>query len=426
MKRATRNPALRALVLAGAMTLAACVTEEPRRRVPAPAPDGAATGKYSLPDGPIATPAGRRTTTRLNCRVLPLGTVAYDGQVLPLLSPDGLFMAVEQGDAPTWPTLLAQPDATPTPGTRVAAFDLRSVPMREISPAEPPPRGVILGRSCDSRGYLVEWPRPDGSRWIGRIAWLTGAVEWLAQGAEVNAHGVLAADGTLAYTRRANSADALASLVVRHADGSLATFTPDSGACAFPVFAPGGGVVCTLVLSPAGLELVALRGRLADGTPVRNLGPPLARRTLTTSADLTLAYQAMAGASATVPEFDVPETAAREAVLFFHPGASRMAAFWWRDGSILTLAPRSIAAAHSPLIDPPGFFQTTPEGLVFSPMPEDLNEGVAAPRIMEASHVPRATSNAERPIILIGPAGRRDPTRLTVIAMSVLTPDASE
>ncbi len=415
------------LLLGSALLLAGCVTERPSRSSPSRA--GAATSpsteKPRLPDGPIATPvpSNASMTSRLNFRLLPLGTVPYDGQVLPLISPDGQYGAVEQGDAPTWPTLLAQPDATHSPGTRVGIFNLKQTPMREVVPAEPLPRGVVLGRSSDSRGCLVEWPRPDGSRWIGRAVWAGTKMEWLVQGSDVNAHAVIGPDGTLAYTHRAVGG-VRSELVVNTPEGASLVFAPPDGSCCFPIIAPGGRVVCTLVLSNSGLEIVALRVKNADGTRPRSFGPPLASRVLSSSGDLTLAYQTVAGVPCAPVDGAKEPVGAEEAVLFFHPGLQRMAAFWWRDGAIMPLTAGSIAAAQTPLIDPPGFFQTTPEGLMFSAMPADINAGTKAARLMEASYVPRATNNQDRPLILIGPANKRDPSLLTIVAFSVLPPPA--
>ena len=423
----TRRVRLGVLLGVVGTMLTGCVTERSSRPGSARpgSPSTTSAEKARLPDGPIATPvpSSASLTSRLNFRLLPLGTVSYDGQVLPVISPDGLLMAVEQGDAPTWPTLLAQPDATHSPGTRVAIFNLKQTPMREVVPVDPLPRGVILGRTGDSRGCLIEWPRPDGSRWIGRAVWAGARVEWLVQGPEVNAHAVVGPDGTLAYTRRAVGA-VRSELVVSTPEGQSLVFAPPEGSCSFPIIAPGGRVVCTLVLSSSGLEIVALRVKNADGTRPRSFGPPLASRVLSTTGDLTLAYQTVAGVPSAPVEGTKEPAGADEAILFYHPGLQRMAAFWWRDGAIMPLTAGSIAAAQTPLIDPPGFFQTTPEGLMFSAMPADINAGTKAARLMEASYVPRATNNSDRPLILIGPANKRDPTLLTVVAFSVLPPPA--
>src|SRR5690606_7506270 len=54
----------------------------------------------------------------------------------------------------------------------------------------------------NERGFLVESPRPDGSRWIGFADWKTGSLDWLIRDDQVNAHAVLAPNNALAFTRR--------------------------------------------------------------------------------------------------------------------------------------------------------------------------------------------------------------------------------
>jgi hypothetical protein len=375
----------------------------------------------------VATPApaGATVTARLNFRLQPLGAVSYDGQVLPLVSPDGKFMAVEQGDAPTWADMLAAPEATGSRGTSLTVYDLSQSPMREVSLREHPDRGAILGRSCDTRGFLVEWPRPDGSRWIGRVPWLGGPTEWLAQGAEVSAHAVLADDGAIAYTRRAVGGDDRSELVVRDAQGGVRTWSLPGASCAFPLFTDSGRVVCTLLLSPAGLEIAAIRVGHADGTRAMTLGAPLSRRVLASTGNMTTAYQAVAGASAAPIAGAHGAPPGEEPLLLFHPGLARIAAFWWRDGTILPLAEGSIAGVYSNLVEPPGCFLTTPDGLVFAPLPgsgPDPNPRPVA-RLMEVVYVPRGTRDADRPLVLIGPASKRDPTRLTVVGFTPLPPE---
>ncbi|MFN5946280.1 MAG: hypothetical protein ACK46I_14475, partial [Phycisphaerae bacterium] len=68
-----------------------------------------------LPDGEIARRADSPTlTSRVQVAVVPLGVISYDGQTLPLVSPDGRFIAVQQGQPPAWQTVLAQ-DSAPLP-----------------------------------------------------------------------------------------------------------------------------------------------------------------------------------------------------------------------------------------------------------------------------------------------------------------------
>src|SRR5438105_2598111 len=122
------RPALALCGVAICLALHGCVTERPRRGPAAP------PGTAQLPPGPVAAPVLDATSnSSVSVAVLPLGSVAYDGQVLPQLSPDGRFAAVEEGEAPTWPTLLAQPGARPALRTTIAAYDLSGAsPIRIV------------------------------------------------------------------------------------------------------------------------------------------------------------------------------------------------------------------------------------------------------------------------------------------------------
>ena len=189
--------------------------------------------------------------------------------------------------------------------------------------------------------------------------------------------------------------------------GTAYSFTPAASD------ADGDPLTFSAIGMPAWASVDAATGRIGGTPGDAHVG---------TSGDITLAYQTVAGAPCAPVDGVKEPVGAEEAVLLFHPGLQRMAAFWWRDGSLLPLANGSIAAAQTPLVDPPGFFQTSPDGLMFSPMPADINAGIKAARLMEALYVPRATTNPDRPLILIGPASKRDPKRLTIIAFSILPP----
>ncbi|PKL33850.1 MAG: hypothetical protein CVV40_00310, partial [Planctomycetes bacterium HGW-Planctomycetes-2] len=142
----------------------------PSERAP---PRGARSAPARPPDGPIATPAtgAASVTTSVRVEVLPLGVVPFDGQTLPIVSPDGRFLAVQIGEAPAWPTILAAPGAAIPLAARIEIYSLAGAAPKRIEPATPLTPGLILTRACDDGGFLVEAPRPDGSRWIGRIPW---------------------------------------------------------------------------------------------------------------------------------------------------------------------------------------------------------------------------------------------------------------
>jgi hypothetical protein len=129
--------------------------------------------------------------------------------LLPLISPDGRFVATQTGIAPTWPTIVAGPEAEVPSLTRIEVYQLdrrtsvsesqRNAPVLMFSLAEP----SLLGRSCDSEGFLIESPRENGSRWIGHVSWTTGDTLWLIDDDRVNAFATAGPDGRLAWSRRA-------------------------------------------------------------------------------------------------------------------------------------------------------------------------------------------------------------------------------
>lgn len=428
-RSALAGVALCALAAASIFGLAGCVTEKRTGFRPPPKQE-----PVQLPPGPIAQPAPANSTTssRVEVQLAPLGNVHYDGQVLPLVSPDGRFLAVEDREAPGWPALLAQVGALPPVGTRLAAYDATSPPLKRIEWPQALPPGVLLGRSADSRGFLVEMVRPDGARWIGRVEWLTGRLEWLAQGDQVNAHGVLTAQGWLVYTRRDKLNDA-AALVVRMPDGSEISSAAEAGTYAFPLASDEPDVVYALRSAGDLLELEAVHVLVEPGHPAR-FGSAFAQGLLARGTDPALAYEVVIplqgalakpstettptsdGASGAAPEFGF------EPLVVFHPQMQKMALFDPRTGSFAPLAPRSISAVRWDAPGAPGYLCTTPGGLVFFPMPTLPGDVTERPslgrevRVLAKSYVPRVTLDPQRPVILFGPAGR-DPEVLEVLSM---------
>ncbi len=225
---------------------------------------------------PVAQPAVQATPegTRTKVGLRRLGAVPFDSQTLPLTSPDGRWIATEHGAPPPWGAVLAAPGEMPPPGLRISAYQVArgdgsplptGMGMNEMKWKDRLPLGLLLGRSCDDRGFLVEAPQRDGSRWIGRVEWTTGRLEWLVRGTDpgIENHVVIAAfasygpSGELAYSRldsvggafdlivRTRPEDPRTERVLVSADGSESylcpTFSADRShvyALAFPS-APG-------------------------------------------------------------------------------------------------------------------------------------------------------------------------------------------
>lgn len=415
------RPALTAFALSGLLAFAGCVTERtPSRGVtvrpgqPTGQPNNPATRSMAntgqpvtLPPGPVAQPiTGRSFSADVKFILKPLGLVPYDGQTLPIISPDGRFLATQRGNAPSWATLLAQPGASTTAAMTIEVFALSDKGF-VLSNTPALPDGCILGRSADARGYLVECARADGSRWIGRVEWLSGKVEWLVQGLSVNAHASLSRTGILAFTRRRPDA-AQTELVVRTPDGRENLLSDERAAFDFPTFGYETDVLYTIILTDKSTDLAAFRLVGLDRPSGGGFGSVLARQQLLAWPDLGQAYAVFA--SSQPPAWGVRDATGKlvgdlpASILFFHPGPGKMMEFSPRENALLPLSPNSVAAVRTPAITTPGAFVTTTKNLVFWPEASRSNARAPEARVLDAPHVARATTDPARPIILMGPA----------------------
>ncbi len=194
--------------------------------------------------------------------MVPLGSVEYDGQTLPLISPDGRFLAVQMGTPPPWDLVLSIPSRTGEPpapwaGVRLAVYEWVDSPprlaRREVPGGLPP--GALLGRGTDEHGFLIEVPRADGARAVARVAWPGGgaapngpaaAVEWLLDDGHLNTDAVLIDGERLLVARPAPlGADALPGRGAGAHPFELASF---GGGPAGGDVADGGGPPVTLAL----------------------------------------------------------------------------------------------------------------------------------------------------------------------------------
>jgi hypothetical protein len=410
----------RLLGLLGCLALVAggCVTEEPARsgRTPPPNPKAAS----QLPSGPVASPSlsAQRSTARLRLQIRPLGSVPYDGQVLPLVSPDARFLATQSGMAPSWEILLAAPGERSVPSSRPLVYDITQQPMVEVSPSQPLPQGVILGRSCDTAGYLVECPRPDGSRWIGKADWITGNIGWAASDTMVNAHATLTQDGSVVWSRRTVSGEnARFDLMVKSSGGVTRLSDPD-WSFMFPTVGDDPGLIFAFAVGRNSMDLIAVRLDTQNGPP--RFGAVVSRRVFARQADVALAYQAIASAQTPPPTPAKPPVG----LVFYNPSVGRMSEWEAKSGAVALLPEESVAAVRSSLLEEGGFFVTTAKGLVFAPDlvgPAIKADGTPNTRplpapLFDVPNVARATLNPEAPIIMVGPLRDAAAPRLAVIA----------
>lgn len=416
------TPHLCAIALLGcALLVGACVTERTPARPSAnrPAPRPVSTDyPGELPAGPIATPA--LTARTINARTLvgirTIGTVPYDGMVLPIVSPDGRRLATQTGDPPPWPTLLAALGAPPSPRTRVEVYDITVSPPKAIRPRAQLPGGLLLGRGADARGFLVEAPQPDGTRRIGRVSWADASLEWLTDASAVHAFAALDAHGQLVCSRRAPDEPQFRLAIA----GTPVDLTPGASTL-LPAYDASAGVYTMFVEGPMGLEVQVRSASVGmGGTPTHDALQLLARRTLADDGGAPTAYQAAEPMRAAAPTD--PALGNAPGVLLFYPGARRMVVLDPASAEFVPLARDSIAGCWAPDGAGWGVLLTTPDGLVYQRVQRDISTGLWAAlpvaRMLGEAWVPRPTASEDSPFILIGP-DKRKPNRLTIAAMSL-------
>jgi len=419
------------------LLLPACVSERitPRRGVPVPSESGsvARQAPAPAPAGPIASPAGdaRTLSSRVVVAIKPLGAIPYDGLCIPLVSPDGRHVAVQTGPAPPWSAILARPEPEVGPvavSAGLAVYRLMDGGLElvgQLGPEAGGEGGLLLGRSADDRGFLVESPRPDGSRWIGRVGWQTGELTWLVQTPEVNAHAVLTAAGDLLYTRSPDGT-APAVLVCRTAAGVETTWAPATTAdpslgVAFPITGADPAVAAVFVVPSGqrrgwggreGLRVVGLRLE-PDGRGGRR---PVATSSARVAAPATVAgaYQAAVPAQAPIPRGALGEMGEMAGLLLFETERSGgvMSLLDAVTGELTHLPAGSIAAV--PVRDATaaggegGLLVAGPRGLLYvpgtggarGPNPTRPDRALS---VVAGAYLPRATRDPGR-IVLFGAA----------------------
>lgn len=357
----------------------------------------------------------------------PLGLVPYDGLVLPLVSPDAAFAATHFGAAPSWPALLGAPGAAPPELTAVRIYALSERGARSTATVA---EAVVLGRGVDREGFLVEAPREDGSRWIGRVPWSArGIVEpdWLIDDGHVNAFATFGPDGTLAWSRRHPGEDRFSLMLIRgdrcavvprgadetwllpsfSADGRrlfalvlrdtellLAMIVPESlGWVGLPQGARGGLALPAANVLHRDLDEEA-RSSPAHGHPTLGVTSyPLARDCTVQSA-----WQAVAFAQG----WPVEPARPPDDFLVFHPTERRLAVWQAEHGTLLLLPSGSLAAVF---LDARTLLLALADRAVVQSLAiaETGRIGSSPRPLANGVHVPRGLAGPDMPAILMSP-----------------------
>ena len=334
---------------------------------------------------PVSRPVPVRST-RVQAEIAPCGTVPYDMQSLPLVSPDARYIATQTQVSPTWATVLARHDAEVPLATRVEIYALDTVsgPSRIAFVDQP----VVLGRSFNREGFLVEAPNPDGSRWIGLAAWDTGEIEWLVTGSDVNAFACLGPDGRLAWNRRdVDGPEDEFELVVRHGDQEWA-LPAEEESWLMPTWTGRGDSLVALVLDEGNLSAVhaSARDHAALGQSRRSIH-------LAAHASVLTAYQTI-GAQVHSPDVETAEQ-----FVFHHPAKARMAVWHPRRGSSASLTFLDSNTFAAVLEGEDHALVTTEKHLMW----QSLREVDLQRQLIAGLQVPRATSADHWQYILLSP-----------------------
>lgn len=358
-------------------------------------------------DRPIAArPADtEHLVGRAHVRVL--GVVPYDISTLPLISPDGQYLATQFGAAPSIATRDAGPGATIPHGTRLAIYRLepRSDLNQELPLVAVLDEPMLLGRSCNDEGFLVESPRQDGSRWIGFVGWESREVEWIVRDSHVNAFAALGPNERLAWSRRPIDGDRF-ELVVQIMGGQF-TIGGDDTDWLVPTWSETGDGLFVAMLVNSELNLVYMQGMdrvtmLQSQDSIR-----LAR-----DARVGHAVDMMSGQPAIVGD---PQPAS-PMLLFAHPASRYPGVALWRPlrrggGSTQILDSSAYAAA----IDQDGFVLIAASGTIEG-FPLDSPD--TRINFAREDGVPRTTTSRDWPLVLLAPL--REQPRLRVVGMQAV------
>ncbi len=284
-------------------------------------------------------------TARVRASVVAMGAVPNDRQTVPIVSPDGRWIATQVGVTPTWDTVLARPGAEVPRATRIEVFRLgwgQEPPVLVHAINEP----VMLGRSRDAQGFLVESVRDDGARWIGKASWTSGEIDWLVQDSNINAFAALGRAGQLAWSRRAPDTEHF-ELVVRTPSSEWTRQLPGADVL-MPTWSGRGDSLFVLSLQNGFLD--ALFGNASSEIA---FGQSMRRLPLATEAYDRVAYQTTVIGNG--------QDAAGESFIFWHPFKKRIAVWqpYSETGNEAVLSrQRSIAG----LLDDDGHMLIVAEG----------------------------------------------------------------
>lgn len=322
-----------------------------------------------------------------------LGFVEYDDFTIPLLSPDGDRIAVRSGVPPRWPEILATPDATGTDPAWIRIYEIDDEGGLSLLHESREP--WLLGRAANARGFLVEEPRPDGSRRIGRVDWETGKVTWLVDEGFVDAFATIGEDGTVAWSRRKIDAPAF-DLMVRRGDGGGTWKLPSRWERSWidPVLSPDARTLFMLRRGDGTVELGWTRlvdeQRFRDGVSTHGISIRTTPRRV----------HGMLG-----PQVGAASPPGRNArLLFLHPDLGRLVE-WRPTGDLARPFPDSVINAV--MLDQDRAVATTTTSTLLAELTDEPGRPPTELVLMNEATIPRRRGTRAQELLLFRPSDGR-------------------
>lgn len=348
------------------------------------------------------------STTYTNAAIAPLGSLPWNGISIPLVCPMGDYIAVQSGAPVPWEILLGEVGAGVMPYSMITIYhiELQEETGRPLLIEKHWLENIgILGRMADKDGFLIESPRPDGNRWIGKVSWLTGEIDWLVRGLGVNAFGSLAPDGRLAWCwREINNPNY--ELIVQ-GNNEVYNLPADNGSWLMPVWSGDGNTLFTFRLAAdETFGVVAL-----DPSSQIRLSTPLSSRALIDNGIAADAYDALAA----IPQPAAPDGSAR--LLFYHSGISfkRVCMFDpYREGIAFYKSLSGGGAWHTA----DSLILATDDSVYY----QEMNSKKPPIKLMTGAYLPIPSTPPDRPYVMMAPASNRS-DRVNLYLMQLIESD---
>ncbi len=333
---------------------------------------------------------GGTEAIRFQANLQSLCDIPYDSFMLPIVSPDSRYVATVTGLSPGAPTRLAESGAPSPLGTSIEVWRLdQATNACSVAYRIPPP--MLLGRSADKSGFIVESPLPDGSRDIGKVDWESGQLEWLVKDGNVNAFATFGRNGELAWCSRPVDASGF-TLVIREPGGRELDLSSQGGNWYFPSWSNQADRLYAFWIAPSGMIKLATMNTESPDSMLSSLRDI----NIMPGGSVELASQAVAAH----PVIHGVPGNEHEDYIFYHPGERRVVV--WNPDESETSLPFVLldqAVAASPDIGG-RYIVSTPTELRYVD-PSRLHRSI---RLHDQVAIPRATNDANWRFILMTPA----------------------